>query len=65
MEFEKYRLIREFERANRPLSVAEKAELTKYSVGYLAFGLRAMVKQEWERRNAHDVYNNSPCPSDG
>lgn len=51
VEFEKYKLILEFEEANRPLSVAEKAELTKYSVGYLAFGLRGMVKQEWERRN--------------
>lgn len=50
MEFEKYKLILEFEEANRPLSIAEKAVLTAYSLGWLEAGLNAIAKDEWDGR---------------
>lgn len=50
VEFEKYKLIREFERANRPLSVVEKDILTAYSLDWLEAGLNAIVKDEWNGR---------------
>lgn len=52
VEFEKYKLILEFEEANRPLSQAEKKILMGGSIGFLQLGLRGLEREYFDRRNA-------------
>lgn len=44
MEFEKYRLVLEFEEANRPLTIYEKRALLPYSIEYVRTGLSALER---------------------
>ncbi|MFA9493673.1 hypothetical protein [Streptococcus sp. E17BB] len=44
IELEKYKLVLEFEEANRPLSICEKQALLPYSLGYVQAGLNSLEK---------------------
>lgn len=50
MEFEKYKLVLEFEEANRPLSQAEKKALLIYSIEYVKAGLKGLERDYCGRR---------------